>query len=321
MPAVALTCGLVALLVASLALGSRQLGPEELWQGLMIPEASVPRAVVWELRVPRTVLAVTVGAALAAAGVLMQALTRNPLAEPGILGVNAGAALAVVVSISLVGARTVEQHLSAALLGAGLAAALVHLMARSSQDAGLTRLLLAGTAVGASLSSVTGTITMYDTKAFDSYRFWVVGSLEGRGTEVLAPLVPALAAGILLALVAARGLDALALGEEQARALGADLRRTRGTALVAITLLCGAATAAAGPLSFVGLIVPHTARLLVGTGTRRLLSWSLPSGAALLLGADVLGRVVARPAELEAGVVTAFLGAPVLVLAVMRRSA
>jgi len=189
--------GLLGLL--SLAIGSRGLTLSEAWTGLISHDQTVNSIVVWRLRMPRTILAIVVGACLSVAGVVMQALTRNPLAEPGILGVNAGASLAVVLSISLLGISNAHGYLWFAFAGAALAAVLVQLMARRSADAGPTRLVLAGVALGASLHAITGTITMYDAKAFESYRFWVVGSLEDRDASLLAWLWPFLAVGLLLA--------------------------------------------------------------------------------------------------------------------------
>ena len=312
---------LLVLITESLALGSRTLSPEEVWQGLLAYDNSVASKVVWGLRIHRTILAIVVGASLAVAGVVMQALTRNPLAEPGILGVNAGASLAVVAAIGGLGFTSVNQYLPFAFAGAAAAAVLVHMMSRRSADSGPARLVLAGVALGASLSSITGTITMYNSKIFDSYRFWVVGSLENRKLEVLLWVAPFLAVGLVLALASAHSLNALALGDEQATALGVNLAVVRGVAFVALTLLCGAATAAAGPISFIGLVIPHVVRLLVGADQKRLLAWSVVAGAGLLLAADVAGRLLIRPTELEAGIVTAFIGAPVLlVLAVTNRT-
>ncbi|WP_136313387.1 MULTISPECIES: FecCD family ABC transporter permease [Actinomyces] len=310
---------LAALCLLSLAVGSRPLALAEAWEGVRAHDDSIASLIVWRLRLPRTLLAVVTGAALAVAGVVMQALTRNPLAEPGILGVNAGASLAVVLSVWLGGITTVSGYLWFAFAGAALAAALVQLMARRSREAGPTRLVLAGIALGASLNAITGTITLYDTSAFDSYRFWVVGALEGRDATLLAWVTPFLAAGLALALASGHTLNIMALGEEQAAALGARLGRARALALAAITLLCGAATAAVGPISFVGLVVPHVLRLVMGADQRRLLAASLVAGPILLLAADILGRVLIRPDELEAGVVTAFLGGPVLLAMVLRR--
>ena len=312
---------LLVLITESLALGSRTLSPEEVWQGLLAHDNSVASKVVWGLRIHRTILAIVVGASLAVAGVVMQALTRNPLAEPGILGVNAGASLAVVAAIGGLGLTSVNQYLPFAFAGAAAAAVLVHMMSRRSADSGPARLVLAGVALGASLSSITGTITMYNSKIFDSYRFWVVGSLENRKLEVLLWVAPFLAVGLVLALASAHSLNALALGDEQATALGVNLAVVRGVAFVALTLLCGAATASAGPISFIGLVIPHVVRLLVGADQKHLLAWSVVAGAGLLLAADVVGRLLIRPTELEAGIVTAFIGAPVLlVLAVTNRT-
>ena len=310
--------GLLGLL--SLAIGSRGLTLSEAWTGLIGHDQTVNSIVVWRLRMPRTILAIVVGACLSVAGVVMQALTRNPLAEPGILGVNAGASLAVVLSISLLRISDVHGYLWFAFAGAALAAVLVQLMARRSADAGPARLVLAGVALGASLHAITGTITMYDAKAFESYRFWVVGSLEDRDASLLAWLWPFLAVGLLLALASGLTLNALALGEEQARALGVSPARVRGLALISITLLCGASTAAVGPISFVGLVVPQVLRLALGADQRRLLVGSLIAGPVLLLAADVVGRVLIRPDEMEAGIVTAFIGGPVLLAMVIGRS-
>ncbi|BDA63620.1 FecCD family ABC transporter permease [Actinomyces capricornis] len=320
--AIALCLGaLCTLLLVSLAVGSRDLSPSEVWSGLIGRGAARPTVasiIVWELRMPRTALALAAGASLAVAGVVMQALTRNPLAEPGILGVNAGAALAVVASMSLLGLTTVREYLWFAFAGAAAAAVLVHIMASRTGRAGPARLVLAGVALGASLGAITGTITMYDTDAFSSYRFWVVGSLEGRDAGLLAWVWPFLAAGMVLALVSGHALNALALGEEQATALGAHLGRVRLVALASITLLCGASTAAIGPISFVGLVVPHALRLALGADQRLLLGACLIAGPVLLLVADIIGRLVIRPDEMEAGVVAAFVGGPVLLLMVLR---
>lgn len=308
--------------VLSLAVGSRDLSIPEVVEGLVAYDRdrpSVSSIIVWELRLPRTVLGVVAGASLAVAGVVMQALTRNPLAEPGILGVNAGASLAVVLSMSLLGLTSVKGYLWFAFAGAAAASLLVYLMASRTGPAGPARLVLAGVALGASLGAITGTITMYDTQAFSSYRFWVVGSLEGRDAALLAWVWPFLVLGLLLALASGHSLNALALGEEQAVALGARLGGVRVLSLAAVTLLCGASTAAIGPISFVGLVVPHVLRLTLGADQRLILGTSLIAGPVLLLTADILGRLLIRPSEMEAGVVAAFIGGPVLLVMVLRR--
>ncbi|WP_263117754.1 iron chelate uptake ABC transporter family permease subunit [Cellulomonas sp. RIT-PI-Y] len=320
--ALVVTVGLAVvagLAVLSLAIGSRDLGIAETWRGLVHRDGTAASIIVHELRLPRTVLAVVVGAALAVAGVVMQALTRNPLAEPGILGVNAGASFAVVLAIALFGVTGVSGYLWFAFAGAAGAAVLVYAMAqRRDVHAGPTRLVLAGVALGASLSAVTGVVTMYRTSAFSSYRYWVIGSFDGRDAGVLTWVAPFLLGGLVLALGSAHTLNALSLGDEQAAALGARVARARTAAFVAITLLCGGATAAAGPISFVGLVVPHAVRLLVGVDQRRVLACSLVAGPALVLAADIVGRVIDRPGEIEVGVVTAFVGAPLLLALVVR---
>ena len=309
----------VLLCLVSLAVGSHSLTLEEVAGAFLPGRTTVASVIVWQLRMPRTVLAVMVGASLAVAGVVMQGLTRNPLAEPGILGINAGASLSVVLSMSLLGLTDVSDFLWFAFAGAALAAFLVHLMSVCSADAGPARLVLAGVALGASLRSITGTITMYDSVTFDSYRFWVLGSLADRDAVLLVWVAPFLVVGLVLALASGLTLNALALGEEQAKALGVSPRRARALALTSITLLCGASTAAVGPISFVGLVVPQVLRLALGADQRRLLAVSLVAGPVLLLAADVVGRVILDSGEIEAGVVTAFIGGPVLLLMVIQR--
>ena len=309
----------VLLCLVSLAVGSHSLTLEEVAGAFVPGRTTVASVIVWQLRMPRTVLAVMVGASLAVAGVVMQGLTRNPLAEPGILGINAGASLSVVLSMSLLGLTDVSDFLWFAFAGAALAAFLVHLMSVCSADAGPARLVLAGVALGASLRSITGTITMYDSVTFDSYRFWVLGSLADRDAVLLVWVAPFLAVGLVLALASGLTLNALALGEEQAKVLGVSPRRARALALTSITLLCGASTAAVGPISFVGLVVPQVLRLALGADQRRLLAVSLVAGPVLLLAADVVGRVILDSGEMEAGVVTAFIGGPVLLVMVIQR--
>ncbi|WP_461037072.1 FecCD family ABC transporter permease [Streptomyces mayteni] len=312
---------LAALCLASLTVGARGLTVGDVWQGLTHPgDESRASIIVWELRMPRTALALVVGCALAVAGVLMQALTRNPLAEPGLLGVNSGASLAVVTAITLFGATTIDRYVWFALLGSALTAAFVYVVSvRRTHRSDQARLVLAGAALSASLGACTGIVTMFHTSTFSSYRFWVIGSVADRGGEVVGRIAPFVAVGLLLALLSGPALNALVLGDEQATALGARLPLVRALAFASITLLCGAATAAAGPIAFVGLVVPHVLRRLVGVEQRLLLVLSALAGPALLLAADIVGRVVARPGELEVGIVTAFVGAPALLALLLSR--
>lgn len=313
-------CLLGPLVLVSLALGSQPLTLSQVWHGLFTQEETRASIIVWQLRLPRTLLAACIGVALAVSGVVIQALTRNPLAEPGLLGVNAGAALAVVLAISVLGVSETSQYLWFAFLGSAAASGFVYLNSlRRTHASDHARLVLAGAALGATLSAATGVITMFNTKVFSSYRFWVIGSAADRGYDVLLPVLPFLGIGLTLALLCGPSLNALALGDEQAVALGARLGLIRGLALAAITLLCGAATAAAGPIGFVGLAIPHLLRIVVGVDQRAVLAASILVGPSFLLLCDIIGRIVARPSELEVGIVTAFFGAPVLLTIVMRR--
>ncbi|WP_328608895.1 iron ABC transporter permease [Amycolatopsis sp. NBC_00345] len=321
---------LALLLSLSLAVGTRGIPLGSVWTALLNPgDGTRESIIVWQLRMPRTLLGIVVGAALAIAGVVMQAVSRNPLAEPGILGVNAGAALSVVLAISVLGVADAGDYVWFALAGAVLATALVYgiggRVAGSGPGAGAgaqgrVRLVLAGAALTACFGAVTGTVTMFNANTFDSYRFWVVGSLANRDTAVLGHVLPFIVAGALVALALGPRLNALALGEDVGISLGVRPGPVRLGGLVAITLLGGAATAAAGPVSFVGLLVPHALRLVLGHDVRWLLAYSVVAGPILLLAADIVGRVVAPPGELEVGIVTAFAGAPVLLWLVTRRA-
>ncbi len=304
----------------SLAIGSKPLSFPEVWHGLSTIDETRESIIVWQLRIPRTALALLVGAALAVAGVMMQALTRNPLAEPGILGVNSGAAFTVVVAIVVLGSSDITSYMWFAFIGSALAAGFVYTISmQRSRASDHARLVLAGAALSACLGALTGIMTMFNTDAFSSYRFWVIGSVAERGTAPLVAITPFIIVGLLLALGSGPMLNALALGDEQATSLGLRLPLIRLLAFVSITLLCGAATAAAGPIGFVGLVVPHALRLLVGVEQRTLLLLSLLCWPVLVLAADIIGRTIAPPAELEVGLVTSFVGAPMLLALIMRR--
>lgn len=308
------------LALVSLAIGSNNLSLGQVWTGLLAADGSRESIIVWQLRMPRTALAIVVGAALAVSGVLMQALTRNPLAEPGLLGVNAGASFSVVLALSVFGATTIDHYLWFAFVGAAVAACFVYFISiRRTHASDHARLVLAGAAMTASLGACTAIITMFDADTFSSYRFWVIGSVADRGITTVVQIVPFMIAGIVLAFVTGPSLNALALGDEQATALGARLTLVRLMVLATVTVLCGAATAAAGPIAFVGLVVPHLLRIIVGVDQRTLLVLSVVAGPALVLAADLVGRTVARPGELEVGIVTAFVGAPALIILLLRR--
>lgn len=306
--------------LASLALGSKSIPPDTVLGALTTDVMSDDAVIVRDLRLPRTFLGLAVGGALGLAGAVMQGLTRNPLADPAILGVSAGAAFAIVLAISLLGVASLSGYVWYGLIGASMAGLMVYaISARARGGATPTTLLLTGAAVTAFLGSLTSAVLLLDARSLDQFRFWVVGSLSGRGFDVVVQSLPFLAAGAVLALATARTLDTLSLGDEMARALGSRLALARVTCASAVVLLTGAAVAAAGPIVFIGLAVPHIARRLAGPTHRWLLPYSALIAAALLVAADVAGRLVARPSEVAAGVVTALIGAPFLVALVRRR--
>lgn len=320
--ALAVAGALTLVIGLSLAIGANPLPIETVvavLRGEGTPDATF---VVAELRIPRTVVGLLAGAALGVAGALMQAFTRNPLADPGILGVNAGAALAVALGMSVLGIRAVSGAVWFAFAGALVVTVAVYLIGSGGRGpAGPIRLTLAGVALGAVLSGITTGIVLSDPDAFDAMRSWNAGSLLGRGWDVIVPIAPFIALGLVLTVVLARGLNAVALGDDVARAQGANLRGIRVGVIVAVTLLAGAATALAGPISFVGLMVPHIARWLFGADQRVILLVSAVLAPVVVLGADVLGRVLIAPAELPVGIVTAFVGAPILIALARRRRA
>ncbi|WP_246158453.1 FecCD family ABC transporter permease [Catellatospora sichuanensis] len=310
---------LLAAVATSLTIGSRHIPLAEAVDALLHPSTSEAALIVRELRVPRTLIGIEVGAALAIAGVIMQALTRNPLAEARVLGISAGAATGVVAAIALFGITSLAGWIWFGLTGAALAGALVFFVAARTRDgSGPVSLALSGAAIDAGLGALIYGILSIDAATFEQYRFWVVGSIAGRTPAMASQMAPFLAIGLLLAAVVARGLDALALGDDVARGLGHRIARVRLLAAIAAIVLTGAAVALAGPIAFVGLAVPHAARAMVGTAHRWVLPLSALLGSALLLFADVLGRVVTPPGEVAAGVVTALVGAPVLLWLVRR---
>ena len=315
-----LLAALAACALASRAIGSLAIPVGEVIAAFTAFEDSDAHTIVRELRVPRTEVGLLVGAALGACGALMQGVTRNPLAEPGILGINAGAAFAVVVAIFLLGVTSVAGYAWFALLGAGIAALLVFALGASGRDGATPiKLALAGAVLSAMLVALTSAVLVLDVRTLDDFRFWVVGSIAGRDAGVALAVAPFIGAGLALALVAGRWLNALALGDDVARSLGQRVGRARAAAAAGFVLLAGGAVAAAGPIAFVGLTVPHAARALVGPDYRWIVPYSIVLGALLLLASDVAGRVIARPAELEVRIVTAAVGAPAFIWLVRRR--
>lgn len=316
----ALSAALLLAVLASVAIGTKVIPIADVFSALFAPTGTEDDIVIRALRVPRTGLGVLVGAALGLAGALVQGFTRNPLGDPGLLGVNAGAAFFVVVGIYVFGVTSLLGYVWFAFAGALVASVTVFsLGARARGGATPVTLVLSGAAVSFLLQALTSSIILIDAATLDAYRFWNVGSLAGRDAEVAGQVVWFIVIGALLALFSAPALNALSLGEDVAASLGHSVRRTRTLGILAITLLAGAATAACGPIVFLGLIVPHVVRVFTGPDYRWLLPASALSGAVLMLGADVLGRVVARPGELQVGIVIALIGAPFFVALIRRR--
>lgn len=315
------TALLVAVMVCSVAYGAKSIDLSTVFDAFTAYDRTNPdHLIIRTLRVPRTLLGVGVGVALGLAGGVMQGVTRNPLADPGIFGVEAGASLAVVVGIYVFGIGSLTGYVWFAFAGAGVASVVVYgLGSLGRGGATPVKLALAGAAMAAMLSSLTSAILIIDVATLDQFRFWAVGSLGGREGDIVRQVAPFLAVGVALALISARGLNTLALGDDMARALGQRVQLARATAGLAVIVCSGAAVAAAGPIGFVGLTVPHVARAICGPDYRWILPWSLLLGPSLLLGADVVGRLVARPGELQVGIVTAFIGAPFFIALVRRR--
>ena len=309
--ALAAGLGLVALVTwASLALGTLASAGDA---------GAYGTAVIWDLRWPRTLTGLAVGSALGAAGCLLQALTRNPLADPSILGVNAGAAFAIVGAVTLFRAADPTVLFLVALAGAAGASTLVWVLGSGGRgDGSPVRLALAGVVLTALLGSWTSAVLLQDNQSLDTVRTWLAGSLAGRGLPLLGALAPWWAAGLVAALALARSLDVMGLGDESARALGLRVTLVRQATLATVIGLTAVAVSLAGPIGFIGLAVPHLARALAGPNLTRNLPFGLVLGPLLLVGADVVGRLVIAPSEVPVGIVTAAVGAPFLVALAVR---
>ncbi|MGP3915665.1 FecCD family ABC transporter permease [Nonomuraea sp. 10N515B] len=316
-PGLAVLCVLLALVAfLSVTLGSRSIGLPEVLRALgsLDTDGSINSTVTLELRVPRTLIGILVGAALGVAGAILQGVTRNPLADAGIMGINSGATVFVVFAITVLGVRGAGVYVWFAFAGAIGALVLVYAIASLGREGATPiKLALSGVAVTAGLASVTTGILMTNVDALNELRFWQVGSLAGRYAPILTGVAPFLILGLVASLSFGRALNGLALGEDMARGLGQRVTRTRAAAFAVVAVLAGAATAACGPIVFVGLVVPHVARFICGPDYRWILPYSMLLAPIVLLLADVLGRVVAVPDELQVGVVLGVLGAPAFV--------
>ncbi|WP_069162752.1 FecCD family ABC transporter permease [Nocardia altamirensis] len=318
-----LLLGVAALLlciVLSLALGARSVPIGTVVQALFGADDSRDALVVTGMRLPRTVVGLAVGAALGLAGAVVQGITRNPLASPTTLGINHGAGLAVVVAIYALQLSRPIEYVWFAFAGAACAALFTLTLGRRAGDLDPVRLVLGGTVLQLVLVSWTSAVLLFSERTLDEARFWLAGSIAERDLGTLLPMLPTLLIGAVLGLVLAPALNTLALGDEAATALGMPVGRIRMAGMAAVVLLAGSAVAVAGPIAFIGLAAPHLVRLVLGNDHRVMVPGCLIAGPLLLLAADILGRIVARPSELEVGIVTAFLGAPLLAV-LARRSA
>lgn len=311
--------GVMLCIGASLALGSRNVGLDEVIKALFYSGSDSFDALVVRERIPRTVFSLLAGASLGVAGALMQAITRNPIADPSILGVNTGASLFVVSGIAFFQISTAGQYIGFALMGAVVTAVFVYRIG-SLGYGGATpiKLALAGAATSAALSSLVSAVILPRTEVMNAFRFWQVGSVSGATWDGILAVVPFLAVGLSIGMLTAPALDALALGDDVATGLGVNTGMIRIAGAVAGVLLCGATTALAGPIAFVGLMIPHTMRLICGPDMKVIIPMSGLGGAMLLTISDIIGRLMGQPSELEAGIVTAFLGAPILIMIAMR---
>lgn len=313
---------LLLVLLLSVVVGSKDIPLSTVIESLLDNNGQGDAYVIWAMRIPRTVVGLCVGVALGVAGALIQALTRNPLADPGILGVNAGASFFVALGFTVFGVTSVSGYVWFAFAGALVVTVAVYLVGSAGRGAAdPVQLTLAGVALGAVLGGIVTAMILLDPQAFDQMRNWNAGSVVGRGWDILLPVLPFLVFGAILAAVAAQSLNAIALGDDLARSLGAHITRTRVIVIIAVTFLAGGATAIAGPIGFVGLMVPHIARWIVGPDQRWILAYTILLAPSLVLAADIVGRVVIRPGEFPVGIVTAFVGAPVLILLVRRKKA
>jgi len=301
---------LAVLMAASVAFGSRDVAWSDVWAALGGSDDTLEQAAVTK-RIPRTLLAVVIGAALGLSGGVMQGVTRNPLADPGILGVNMGASLTVVTAVAFFGLRSPTGYIWVAMAGAAVSALFVYTIGSLGRGGATPlKLALAGTATSAAFASLVSAVVLPRNDIAGSFKLWQIGGVGGASYERIGQVLPFLVVGAVLCLLSSRALNSLALGDELAAGLGERVAVVRAVAALGAVVLCGSATAVAGPIAFVGLVVPHACRLLVGVDHRWQLPFSALVGAALLTAADVVGRIVARPSDIEVGIVTALIGAP-----------
>ncbi|WP_454044909.1 FecCD family ABC transporter permease [Corynebacterium sp. Marseille-Q2516] len=308
------------LAAASLFLGSKSIDASRVWEVLLHADGSFESTVVRDQRIPRTILVILVGMALGVAGALMQSLTRNPLADPGVLGVNAGASIAVVTAVAVAGVTSIWFYLWFAFAGAAAASVAVYVLGGAAgRMATPARLALAGVAISMAISALVQMVILSNQDAFNEFRLWAAGSVEGRGWPIITAVVGFIVLGLLVAFASAPGLNALALGDEAGAALGVKVNRLRVQVMVAVTLLAGAATAAVGPIMFIGLGVPSLARAICGPDQRWVVPLSAVAAPVVMLVADIAARLIIAPAEVQTGIITAILGGPVFIAIIRLR--
>lgn len=313
---------LVALIACGFFVGSGDYTVGDAWHALLGEGEETTLRVIRDERIPRTLLAATLGAALGVAGAVMQGLTRNPLADPGILGVNAGAGFAVTIGVGIFGLSGVSGYVWFAFLGAAAATVFVYFIASGGRAApSPVPLVLAGVALGAVLGGISAFVALIDPDTFRSLRNWGIGSIERTGIDDTFAVAPFLVVGLLIALALGGTLNSITLGDDLAASLGTHVVRARMLGLLAVTLLAGGATALTGGIAFLGLMVPHIVRWIVGPDQRWILPYAAIAASVIVLGADVIGRVIARPSEIEVGILIALIGAPVLIALVRQRKA
>ena len=305
--------------IVSLAYGVKSVGIRSVIGAFFSNDAPLLEVNIVSARIPRTIFGILAGAALGVSGLLMQSITRNPIADPSILGVNTGASLFVVCGIAYLHINNANHYIWLAFSGASLAALVVYGLA-SIGCGGATpiRLALAGAAASTALQSLVNTVMLPNSQVMDQFRFWQVGSIGGASFEYIRVVLPYLIGGFLLAFLLVPSLNAMALGDDMATGLGVNVALVRALAAFSGVLLCASVTALAGPISFVGLMVPHLVRMLAGPDLKRIMPLSMLCGACVLLLSDVLGRIAGKPGELESGIITSLIGAPIFV-AIIRR--
>ncbi|MEU9335650.1 iron chelate uptake ABC transporter family permease subunit [Streptomyces sp. NPDC048290] len=317
-----LTFLLACVLALSVSFGANPLPLRDVWRNVFQPDGSEAASIVWTLRVPRTVVGIVAGVAFGVAGALIQAITRNPLADAGILGVNAGAGFAITIGVGLFGVSGVTGYVWFSFLGAVVATVAVYTIGSSGRGAASpVTLVLAGVALAAVLTAFSSFLMLMDEDTFRAFRNWGLGSIARASLSDTLAVLPFIVAGLVLACCLGGALNAVALGDDQAASLGASVVRTRVAGIAAVTLLAGGATALTGGIAFIGLMVPHVVRWFTGPDQRWIIACTVLAAPTLVLTADVIGRLVARPGEIEAGVLTALIGAPVLIALVRRKKA